>query len=194
MRVRPILIGLAMAALAATAIPAEATMLKQLNRADLSKNADRIFRGTVTGIDTSTVQAGGGTLPVVIYRFKVREALKGEFIRKGEQAYAEVRMIGTFKNEKQVGKVQHVSLFRDVPRLSMGGEYLMFATRSSAIGLSTSVGLGQGLFQIHGVAGKEMAVNSFNNAGLFYRMPSEGMGLGPIPYTKLAVKIRTLAR
>ena len=56
-------VGLAAAALLTGSLPAEATMLKQMNLSDLSKGADRIFRGTVTGINTSTVQAGGGALP-----------------------------------------------------------------------------------------------------------------------------------
>lgn len=194
MNVRRMVVGFAAAALLTGSLPAEATMLKQMNLADLSKGADRIFRGTVTGIDTSTVQAGGGALPVVIYRFKVSEALKGHFIRKGERSYAEVRMIGTLKSEKATGRYQRVSILRDLPNLRMGSEYLMFTTKSSRVGLSTTVGLGQGLFKIAGAAGKATATNEFNNAGLFRGMPGEASGLGPIPYTKLAAKIRTLAR
>ena len=128
----------------------------------------------------------------MIYQFKVSEALKGQFIRKGANSYAEVRMIGNLKAEKAKGSFTHVSVLRDLPKLRMGSEYLLFATRSSRIGLSTAVG--QGLFKISGAPGKETATNEFNNAGLFRGMPSEASGIGPISYTKLAAKIRTLAR
>jgi hypothetical protein len=149
-------IGLALAALAVASLPAEATMLKQMNLADLSKGADRIFRGTVTGIDTSTVRAGGGTLPVVIYRIKVSDALKGQFVTKGGRTYAEVRMLGDLKTVRNAsGAYEHVSVLRDLPRLRMGSEYLLFTTPPSRAGLSTTLGLGQGLFKIPGHVGRE---------------------------------------
>ncbi len=194
MHVGRLMIGFTAAAALSASVPAEATMLRAMNLADLSTGADRIFRGTVTSIDTGTVEAGGGKLPIVIYRFKVSEALKGDFIRKGDKTYAEVRMIGTLKAEPPSGEHRRVSVLRDLPRLRMGSEYLLFTTQPSRVGLSTTVGLGQGLFKIAGSGAKETAVNEFNNAGLFRGMPSEKAGLGPISYTRLAQKVRALAR
>ena len=58
-----------------------------------------------------------------------------------------------------------------------------------AIGLSVTVGLGQGAFSVYpvdGADGEFMAVNEFNNAGLGLN------GDGPVEYDKLGAQIRAL--
>ena len=52
------------------------------------------------------------------------------------------------------------------PSSSVGHDYLLLTTPPSPIGLSTTIGLGQGSFQITGKAGQEMATNEDNNLGL----------------------------
>ena len=49
--------------------------------AQLFSSDDRIFRGTVVDVEQSSIEAGGGELPMVIYRLKVEESLKGDFER-----------------------------------------------------------------------------------------------------------------
>ena len=81
----------------------------------------------------------------------------------------------------------------DVPRLERGREYLLMTTAPSTIGLSTTVGLGQGCFFIRSVGKEEMAVNAFNNSGLFDGMEEpEGYTGGPIAYGQLVDQIRAL--
>jgi hypothetical protein len=99
------------------------------------------------------------------------------------------------------------SLLRDLPEFRVGQQYLFALTRPSAIGLSTTVGLGQGLFQLRGGEGREEAVNQVNNAGLFDdalaaaapnaraaapagSSAGAGRGVGPMPYADLVNEIR----
>jgi hypothetical protein len=196
MQHRRLLIGLAAAA-ALAAPPAQATTLVQMNLKDLATRADRIFRGTVVGVNTGTVRAGGSDLPTITYRLRVAERFKGEYVAvKDDTALVEIQMIGA-KGERDANGERHFSVFRDVPRLAMGGEYVLFTTRPSAVGLSTTVGLGQGAFSITGAGKEEAAVNSFGNAGLgrglaptsaASRIPSGG----PVPYAQLAAAIRAV--
>jgi hypothetical protein len=196
MQHRKLLIGLAAAA-ALAAPPAQATTLIQMNLKDLATRADRIFRGTVVGVDTGTVRAGGSDLPTITYRLRVADTFKGEYAAvKGDTALVEIQMIGS-KEDRTANGERHFSVFRDVPRLAMGGEYVLFTTRPSAVGLSTTVGLGQGAFSITGAGKDEAAVNSFGNAGLgrglaptsaASRLPSGG----PVSYPQLAAAIRAV--
>lgn len=169
---------------------ASATTLVHLNLRDLATRADRIFRGTVVGIDTGTVRAGGGDLPTIVYRLRVDEPFKGQFDESKGQAVVEVRMVGT-KGSLQAGTVRRVSVLRDVPQLEMGRDYVLFTTRPSAVGLSTTVGLGQGAFTIVGAGKEASAVNAFNNRGLNRGLAGSILpGSGPVVYARLAQAIR----
>lgn len=164
---------------------AGATMLMQFDLAGLTDRADRIFRGTVVDVEQSSIEAGGGELPMVIYRLKVEESLKGDAdVVKGDEAYIEIRMVGSIKADTQSGDIEKFSVFSDVPRLAMGSDYLLFTTQPSAIGLSTTVGLGQGAFSVYAQDKQDWAVNQFDNAGL-------GVGDGgALVYSDLVVAIR----
>src|SRR5262245_13099834 len=144
----------------------KADTVKQLNLAEMVQRADKIYRGTVLSIDESTLQAGGGQLPVVIYRLKVDELFRGDIpLVKGVRV-VEIRMIGKIKSVRQ-GNLQFNSPLPKLPQLALGQTYLLLTTRPSAIGLSTTVGLGQGSFQILQRGKQETAVNEVNNVGLF---------------------------
>ena len=195
MQVKHTIAGLAGLLLAAPI--ANATTVVQMNLADLSDRAGRIFRGTVVAIDTGTVQAGGGEVPTVTYSIKVTDALKGDFAVKGESKYVAVRMIDASRGEGRKGNVRRVSPFRELPALERGREYLLFTTTPSRIGLSTTVGLGQGAFRIDGQGAQATAVNAYGNAGLFNRMGAPTAraaqpAAGPIAYTDVAARIRGL--
>ncbi|MDX1503519.1 MAG: hypothetical protein R3325_14260 [Thermoanaerobaculia bacterium] len=174
------------AALLATA-PLGATTLLQMNLGDLTQRADRIFRGTVIDVTPGTVSVGGAELPTTTYRLRVEESFKGDAdLVKGDQAMIEVQMIGSIKKEGPRGDLVKFSAFRDVPRLTMGGDYLLFTTAPSAAGLSTTVGLAQGAFTVFVLDRQEYAVNGFNNGGL-------GLdSAGPALYDDLSAKINAL--
>jgi len=164
---------------------AGATMLMHLDLAALTDRADRIFRGTVIDVEQSSIAAGGGELPMVIYRLRVEESLKGDAdVVKGDEAYIEIRMVGSIKDEKPQGELVRFDMFRDVPRLTMGSDYLLFTTKPSSIGLSTTVGLGQGAFALYSQDKRDWAVNGFDNAGL-------GVGdSGAVAYADLVAAIK----
>lgn len=167
---------------------AHATMMLQLNLQELTSRADKIFSGTVIGVKEGTISAGGGELPTVTYRIAVDEMFKGDATEvKGSEAVVEVRMIGSLEVDKtDANGNTHFSAFRDVPRLSVGSDYVLFTTPESAIGLSVTVGFGQGAFSVYSDDGESMAVNEFNNAGLGLN------GDGPVEYNKLSAQIRAL--
>ena len=162
-----------------------ATMLMHLDLAALTDRADRIFRGTVVDVEQSSIEAGGGELPMVVYRLKVEESLKGDAdVVKGDEAYIEIRMVGSIKDEAPRNGAVRFDMFRDVPRLKMGSDYLLFTTPPSAIGLSTTVGLGQGAFSVYSQDKQDWAVNQFGNEGL-------GVGSGGVvSYASLVAEIK----
>jgi hypothetical protein len=177
------ILPLALAVLAVQ--PLAATTMLQMDLAELADRAGRIFRGTVVDVEQGTVSAGGGELPAVTYRFKVEELFKGEAdLVKGDDAMIEIRMVGSIKETVPVGDYVRLNTFRDVPKLEMGSDYLLFMTPESAIGLSVSVGLGQGAFRVISIDKVDYAVNAFNNGGL-------GLdSTGPVAYSELGAAIR----
>jgi hypothetical protein len=182
------------AAVLALATSAQATMLMQFNLKDLATRADRVFRGRVVAVETGTVHAGGGDLPATTYRLRVDERFKGEYsVKKGDETYVEIRMVGAKGDTATADGQVHFSAFREVPRLEMGGEYLLFTTRPSSVGLSTTVGLGQGAFRIVDSGKNEEAVNAFNNVGLKRGLARTSLpDSGPISYPQLANAIRNV--
>lgn len=176
----------------------DATTLVQMNLADLSSRAGRIFRGTVIAIDAGTVKAGGGEVPIVTYKFKLADTLKGDFMLEGGSKYVEVRMLDAARSDGRADGVRHVSPFRDLPLLERGREYLLFTTMPSRLGLSTTVGLGQGAFRIEGEGDTATVINAFGNAGLFARMTTTAArgaqpGAAAMTYGDIAARIRGLA-
>ncbi len=164
-----------------------ATTMIQMDLADLTDRADRIFRGTVVDVEQGSIEVGGGALPAVTYKLRVEDLLKGQAdLVKGDSALIEIRMVGSIKGARRVGDAQHFSPLYDVPRLEMGSDYVLFVTPKSAVGLSTTVGLGQGAFSVFSLNREDVAVNAFNNAGL-------GLGTGgPVGYSELAAKVSAL--
>jgi len=145
--------------------------------------AGKIFRGTVVDFQPGTTTAGGGSLSTVTYTFRVEHSFKGSFSEKDGVTYAEVTFLGSVKNAPQKGQYRKLSALPDPPKLSVGGDYLLILTPESRIGLSTTVGLGQGSFEIFEADKQEWAKNEFNNAGLFD---------GPVRYSDLASRIETI--
>ena len=169
-------------------VTAEASNVLHMTLRDLVARGDRIVRGTVLTADESTVSAGGGNLPTTTYRIRVDEALKGS-ASAGE--VIEVRLLASMKQASS-GSLRRANPLRDLPKFSVGRDYLFVLTRPSQVGLSTTVGLGQGLFQLSGRPGQELAVNEANNLGLFNGIQGAPAGPGPVAYASLVKEIHTL--
>jgi hypothetical protein len=176
--------GVALCAL----VTAEASNVIHMTLRDLVARGDRIVRGTVLAADEGTLSAGGGNIPIVTYRIRVDEALKGS-VASGE--VIEVRLLASMK-QASIGALRRAAVLRDLPRFAVGRDYLFVLTRPSQIGLSTTVGLGQGLFELRGRPGQEQAVNEANNLGLFSGLPGTPTTPGPVAYASLVKEIRTL--
>lgn len=169
----------------------QATTMLKMDLGDLTERAGTIFRGTVLSVEQGTISAGGSELPAVTYRFRVEELYKGHATEtKGDLSVIEVRMVGSMVHPKANEDGQkNLSVFRDIPRFDKDGDYLLFTTAESSIGLSVTVGLGQGAFRvspIDGADGEFQAVNEFNNAGLGLN------GDGPVEMEKFSAQINAL--
>jgi hypothetical protein len=176
------------ALLACALATADASNVLHMTLRDLVARGDRIVRGTVLAADEGTVPAGGGNLPIVTYRIRVDEALKGS-VAAGD--VIEVRLLSSMKQAAS-GSLRRATLLRDLPKFSVGRDYLFVLTRPSPIGLSTTVGLGQGVFELRGRPGQELAVNEANNMGLFSGSQGTAAASGPVAYSSLVKEIRTL--
>lgn len=176
------------------ALPLQAASVAQFNLAQLTDHAQRVFRGTVLDVVSGSVEAGGGRIPTLTYKFKVEQAFKGEFRTVKGITFAEIRMVGKAKTLTR-GDARSVSPL-ELPTLATGQSYLIFATAPSGVGLSTTVGLGQGRFEIQGSGAKETAVNERGNRMLFSGMNTAALRAtpreGPLPYSELAAQIQSL--
>ena len=179
-----------------------ATTVMQLNLAQMVQRANRIYRGTVVSVTPGTVDVGGGQLPVVTYHLEVQEVFRGDFPTVKGMRLAEIRTLGKIATVQR-GALRSSSALPRMPEMRPGETYLVFTTQPSAIGLSTTVGLGQGFFRIAQVGKDEMVVNDVNNSGLFRDMapPSSARmsvqraadpAAGALPYSELASRIQAL--
>lgn len=177
-------------ALALGAAQAGATIMLQMDLGELVTRSDKIFRGTVIEIEQTSIAAGGAELPAVRYTLQVNEMLKGVPSRtENNVSIVEIQMVGKSVHDKpNADGLLKMSMFRDVPKLNKGSDYLLFTTPESAIGLTVTVGLGQGAFRVQPVDGSDTdftAVNEFNNAGL-------GLSAsGPLSYAVLSDEVRS---
>jgi hypothetical protein len=171
----------------ATIPRANATTVKHFDLGHMTASAARVFRGTVTDVRPGIVKVGGGELATTIYRIRVIETFKGEFATFKNITYADVEMIGSIKAETESNGVRHFSIFRDMPRLEPGKDYLLFLTAESRIALSSPVGLAQGLFEIDTSIPSQPTANRLNNAGL-----AADLAKGSLPYAALAERVRTI--
>jgi len=171
----------------ATIPRADATTVKHFDLGHMTSSAARVFRGTVTDVRPGTVMVGGGKLATTIYRIRVSETFKGEFATVKDITYADVEMIGSIKAESDAKGVRHFSIFRDMPRLERGRDYLLFLTAESSVALSSPVGLAQGCFDIDTSIPSQPTANRVNNAGLLPQTEK-----GALPYADLAARVRTI--
>jgi hypothetical protein len=166
---------------------ADATTVKHFDLGGMTASAARVFRGTVTDVRAGTVSVAGGQLATTVYRIRVTEVFKGEFATVKDITYADVEMVGGPKAEAERSGVRHFSIFRDMPRLERGRDYLLFLTAESSIALSSPVGLAQGCFDIDTSTPSQPTANRVNNAGL-----AADIGKGALAYEDLAARVRAI--
>ncbi len=172
---------LATLALLLGSLAAHAGMVRQFAMTDLVGNADKVFRGTVLSAERGSVDAGGGELPTITYVVRVDESISGRFESGKGGLEVSLTMLASPKAEVTSGDYQRAAIADINPHLEVGKEYVLFTTQPSRIGLSTTVGLDQGLFRIYtGPNGEEMAANALENAGLFN---------GPVSYADLKAAV-----
>jgi hypothetical protein len=183
---------------------ARADIARQMNLEEMCRRAGKIFQGTVVSAVPGEVEVGGGRVPVVTYRLRVAEAFKGGSEMSHGVRYTEIRMLrGRAPQEaresvkgsrlEKEGKAEVGAVYSHLPQLSVGQSYLLLTTRPSRVGMSSTVGLGQGSFRIEGYGDSARAVNGAGNERLFRGMEARDVpARGPVPYPKLAEKIRRL--
>ncbi|MDJ0654366.1 MAG: hypothetical protein QNJ40_09445 [Xanthomonadales bacterium] len=187
---------LILALLGALSIPPAlwATTVMEMNLATLAERSDKVFRGTVLSVSETSVQAGGGTIPAIIYTLRVDDALKGSFDEVKGETLVEIKMVGTLK-QYHAGK----GPIAGFPLLKTGADYLLMVAHPGPVGLTSPMGLGQGTFNIFTDPStrQEMALNGFNNVALFKGLAKSTRDLaksapteGPVPYSMLADMIR----
>lgn len=132
-----------------------ATTVLSVNVADLSA-AKLIFTGTCTRAERRqmALPGGKGSIEAVTYTFSVPR----EGVIKGE-------VPDTFSFNQAV--------IKGVPVYEAGGEYTLCLSYESPWGLRTTIGLGQGKFNVvTGADGKKQLVNDMGNKGLFTNLPA----------------------
>ena len=166
---------------------ADATTVKHFELGSMTASAARVFRGTVVDVRPGSVRVGGGQLATTVYRIKVVESFKGDFATFKDITYADVEFIGSVKAEKESNGRRHFSVFRDMPRLVRGQDYLLFLTAESSVALSSPVGLAQGCFEIDTSLPSQPTANRLSNRGL-----APDIQKGPVPYAELAERVRAI--
>ena len=166
--------------LSSTAAP---TLTEKMQLSAMCSQADKIFRGQVVDIVKGEVEVAGTSLPTITYKLSVQETFKGQFVtsESGEK-FVEITSIGESFGQT-AGSVSRFNSLPEVPKLAINEDYLLLTTAPSAIGLSTMVGLGQGMFSIAEDKAETVA-NALNNQALSAEID------GPVSYQVMAEKIR----
>jgi hypothetical protein len=140
-----------------------ATQVRRLNIEQLTAKAGRIVSGRCVGHRVSRDATLG--LPVAEVTILVDRALKGAGDRR-----LTFRMLAGGDS------------LDGVPSFRVGEEVILFLYPSSAAGLTSPVGLGQGRFLIeHDKKGGSRAVNALANRGLLHNISTDTLGrLGPV--------------
>ena len=160
---------------------ANAAITLQMNLEQMVTQSERVFVGQVVSISETRVAMGGGELPAVTYRIRVSEAFKGDYETVKDEQFTEVTMVGSLKDV-----MAGTHPITDFPVLSQGTEYLLFVAQPGPTGLTSTMGLGQGCFNLSGTDADRIALNQVSNAGLFNGMTVPFASDEPIRYSELA--------
>lgn len=130
------------------------TSVRLLNLVEMVQLADRVFWGECLSVEEKS--GDPSSLPVLEYVFTVQGGIKG--VQTGETV--------TFR---QIGSSPQGTV--DIPDYQKGQELLLFLHGDSRLGLTSPVGLAQGVFQLKRTAEGEIGVlNALENTNLEYRL------------------------
>ena len=145
--------------------PVQAATVRTLNLVEMERHADRI----VWGQCLSVVQRGRAApgLPIQQYTFQVRQAVKG--VREGQKI--------TFRQLRSTGPSR--SGIFELPSYREGQEVLLFLHADSSKGLTSPVGLQQGVFVVGKQAGGgATVVNAVHNRNLAFGLSAQAATAG----------------
>ena len=134
-----------------------AASVERINLFDMVRAADRIFWGRCLQSEAGREPSTG--LPMTTYTFEVLRGLKGA------QAKESIRF-----RQLSGGPAGGI---RGLPEFSPGQEILLFLYPDSRLGLTSPVGLAQGMFRV-GKGGRraQLVLNRVGNANLLHRASS----------------------
>ena len=158
MRFRPIHIGAGLVALGAAWLapqPSFALNAKPVNMTDLVRQADQIVAGAVTNV-TEGVDAHG--LPYTQIELSVVESIRGS--ASGTFTF---RQFGFQTPQPAADGRKRLNLVAGMPQYTKNDHVMLFLSRTSSMGMRTTIGLGQGRFALRGGQYENLA----SNAGLF---------------------------
>ncbi len=134
-----------------------AASVDRINLFEMVRAADRIFWGRCLQTEPGREPSTG--LPVTTYTFEVLRGIKGT------QAAESIRF-----RQLSGGPTGAV---RGLPEFSRGQEILLFLYPDSRLGLTSPVGLAQGMFRVgKGGRGGRTVLNRVGNANLLHRASS----------------------
>ena len=115
-------------------LAAHAATLQQLSMDQITQLATSVVRAKVISSTANFYSSSGGSMIYTHYSLAVSEVWKG--------ATATEVMLpgGDLKGQKQS--------FPGVPQLRVGGDYLLFLWKSPSTGITHTIGLTQGIFEI----------------------------------------------
>ena len=131
------------------------------NVEELVSLSERIFVGICVSVEEQQLDfSNGSPLIYTEYTFEVLQSIKS--------AGSERVVL------RQVGLAKGPGSIIGMPAYDINKKYLLFLREDSEYGLASPIGLGQGAFKILKTkGGSELAINAFNNQGLFHRMDSK---------------------
>ena len=128
-----------------------ATQVRPLNLEQMTERAATIFTGVCTEV---RVERDPNVGWVSVASFEVERTVKGRVART-----ATVRLLGG-----QPDLEPRSTSIAGMPGFHRGDEVVLFLYGTSALGLTSPVGLGQGRFTVvRDKAGKKLAINAFGN-------------------------------
>jgi hypothetical protein len=144
--------------------PLQATQVRSLNLEQISARAATIFTGVCADVRVE-MDPNAGWVSVVT--FDVARSVKGRLGKK-----ATVRFLGGQRDlEPRSPEIAGMQRFR------RGDEVVLFLYGTSAIGLTSPVGFGQGSFHVvRDKRGKKLAINAFGNERLLDGVASSTRG------------------
>lgn len=140
--------------------PTFAARLELLNLVDLTQTSHRIFEGRCIKVEHTSVKSRGGGLwiPAVRYTFEILDGIKGV-----SSPTIQIQQLGHALDGKDFFlKPESLGL----PTFNAGQTYLLFMNENGSTGLTSPIGMVQGVFDV----AKGLAKNQLGNAHILFGM------------------------